>query len=370
MKLKKIIPFFIFLVFLGCSGGDIKGDTKSDGIKKDYSHLKEVQAKTAMVTEVYEAVGSIRPKTETRIESQIQAQILSIKATPGKSVKRGDLLIKLDDRRVKSRLNQAKEVLKSSVSGENQAKQEVFAAKAGFDQAESDYERVRKYYKSEAATKRELEQSESSYLQAKANLKRAKEGLEASRAGIRSAKQQVKEAEVFFEYTKITAPEDGEVLKRMSEPGDIALPGKPLLIIQTSGKLRLEAYVREGLIATAKTGDEVKFYIDSLKTESRAIIEEVVPYADPNTRTFLVKAALPQIKGLYPGMYGKLLIPVSKKEVVLIPKKAVLNIGQLEMVNLKIKDDWIRVYVKTGGKNGEDIEILSGIEKGDIIGID
>ncbi len=61
-------------------------------------------------------------------------------------------------------------------------------------------------------------------------------------------------------------------------------------------------------------------------------VEEIIPYADPQTRTFLVKAALPFINGLYPGMFGKLRIPVLTEKVVVIPANALRKVGQLELV--------------------------------------
>ena len=367
---KKILFFILFFIFFGCGSEKISGDEKvEDTGKNEKQHLKIVEADTAIVCDFYQAVGSIRPKIETRIESQIQAQVLNVSVSPGKRVNKGDILLTLDDRAYRSRLNQSKEALKKAVSMKNQAIQEIAGAEAAFKQAEFDYKRVKKYFESEAATKRELEQSESAYLQASANLKRTRKGLEASKSAIRSARQQVKEAEIGFEFSKVRAPESGEVLKRMVEPGDIAIPGKTLLILQTSGSLMLEAFVREGLISKTETGKRVKIRIDSLDKDFYGIIEEIVPYADPKTRTFLVKAAMPGNFKFYPGMYGKLLIPAEEKEVVVIPEKGVITIGQLKMVNLKTENGWTRVFIKTGTKTEKGVEVFSGLKKGDKIGI-
>lgn len=326
-----------------------------------------IKASKQTVTQWYEAVGTVRPRTESSIEAQITAQVMDVKVRPGDKVKKGQLLVSLDNRQFLSRLDQAKQGLKGASAGKNQAGQTIVAAKAAFKQAEADFKRIKKYFKSQAATSQQLEQAQSAYLQAKAGLSRAKEAMTGTGAGIKQAQEVIKEAEIALGFTKIIAPEDGEVLKRTVEPGDLALPGKPLIILQTAGNLRLEAYVREGLIRKVAPGTKLQVYISTLDKTTDAIVEEIVPYADPQTRTFLVKSSLPAISGVYPGMFGKLLIPVEEQEIVMIPKNAVRNVGQLELVLVKEKDGIKTRYVKTGKKTGENVEILSGLSGDEII---
>jgi HlyD family secretion protein len=328
------------------------------------------QALIETITEWYEAVGTIRPRTETRIESLATAKVKAVAVTPGNSVTRGQLLISLDDRQLTAKLDQAKQALLNASAGKRQADQAVIAAQAGFAQAESAYQRTKTYYESQAATSQDMEKAESGYLQAKAGLSRAKEALAGAEAGIRQAEEVVKEAEIALGYTQITAPEAGEVLKRFVEPGDLALPGKPLMILQTSGMLRLEAYVREGLITKVTPGATLNVKIDSLDHTIQATVEEIVPYADPQTRTFLVKVAIPSVTGLYPGMFGKLLIPARTRQVVLVPQQAVRRIGQLELLTVKQADTWKTRFVKTGEIFGDKIEILSGLAGNETIGME
>lgn len=328
-----------------------------------------IQASIETITEWYEAVGTVRPRTETRIEAQVTAQITDVKIGPGDKVTKGEILLTLDNRQLLSRLDQARQALKSAVAGKEQARQAVIAAKAAYAQAESNYKRTKTYFKSQAATSHDLENAESVYLQAKAGLTNAKEGLSGADAQIRQAEEVVKEAEIALGYTTISAPESGEVLKRLVEPGDLALPGKPLIFLQTSGFLRLEAYVREGLIKLVTPGKKLSVNIDTLGKTTDAVVEEIVPYADPQTRTFLVKAAMPHIPGVYPGMYGKLLIPVKEQKVVLVPRRAVRQVGQLELVRVKEEDKWKTRFIKTGKRIGDRVEILSGLSGDETIGL-
>jgi RND family efflux transporter MFP subunit len=302
--------------------------------------MQSVKATMRTSTEWYEAVGTVRPRTETRIEAQVPAQVKSVNVKPGDKVKRNQILISLDSRQFTSRLDQAR--------------QGAVAAQAAFTRAEAAYNRTRLYFESQAATAQDLE--------------RVEEGLTSARAGIRRAQEVVKEAQIALGYTTIRAPGAGRVLKRLVEPGDLAAPGKPLLMLETSGMFRLEAYVREGLIKKVRPQTVLKVSIGALDEFTDATVEEIVPYADPATRTFLVKVSLPRLNGLYPGMFGKLLVPVREHQVVVVPRAAVRRIGQLELVSVKENDTWTTRYVKTGKSMEDEMEILSGLSGGEIVG--
>jgi|GEM_PF-5644593 len=103
----------------------------------------EVRAMMASVTDWYEAVGTIRPKTASKIEAQVTAEVLDVKVRPGDRVKRGQILIILDNRSLASRRDQARSELESVVAVKGQALQGVAAAQAAFNQAEAHVNRVR-----------------------------------------------------------------------------------------------------------------------------------------------------------------------------------------------------------------------------------
>lgn len=300
-----------------------------------------VQAARKTVTEWYEAVGTIRPRVESRISAQVTAQVLAVNVTPGTRVQKDQVLITLDSRQFASRLDAAK--------------QTAVAARAELTRAQSEYDRIKKYLAAEAATAQEME--------------RAQESLTRARAGLRRAEEQVREARTALGYTTLRAPQDGEVLQRLVEPGDLALPGKALLVLQTEGALRLESRVREGLIRKVSPGHTLPVVVDALELRTEALVEEIVPYADPRSRTFLVKAALPDTTALFPGMYGKMLIPVTENQVVMIPRRAVRRIGQLELVDVQTGDRWQRRLIQTGQSMDDQVEVLSGLEGHETIGL-
>lgn len=374
MKITSNLVRKVFLLILmaffaaGCSGGDIGPGKNTGGEGSGLKFTETFKVEKTEVTDWYEAVGTVRPRTESRIEALVTANVRSVEVSAGSKVAKDQVLAVLDDRQLVAKLDQAKQALEGARSGEKAAVQAVASAQAAFTQTDSEYKRVQKYYSSQAATTRELEEAKSRYLQAEAGLQQAKEGLSGARSGIRQVEEVVKEAEIGLGYTKIKAPADGEILNRMIDPGDLASPGKPLFMMKTSGFMRLEAYVREGLINNVKTGMELKISMPNLEKDLDATLEEIVPFADPKSRSFLVKASVPPAEGIYPGMFGKLLIPVEVHESVVVPVLAVQKVGQLELVMVQKDKGWERRYVKTGKISGDKVEILSGLNYGDVLG--
>ena len=296
-----------------------------------------VKAELAELPEYFEAVGTLRPRTETRVESQVAGRVLEVKVNAGDEAERGDLLVVLDARQFQAKLDQARQGLNG--------------ASAALQRAESQYTRVKKLFAGQAATQQSLEQAKEARLGANARMKQAQ--------------KMVEEAEIALGYTRIKATETGRVAKRLIEPGDLALPGKPLVILQTGRSLRLEALVREGLIGKVRLGQELEVLVPAIHTKIKGRVEEIVPSADPETRTFVVKVAVPAKADMYPGMFGRLLLPVDKVKAVLIPKSAVARVGQLETVRLWMDGAWRRIYVTTGRAVGDKIEVLSGLNQGD-----
>lgn len=336
------------------------------------------------VTDWYEAVGTVRPRTETRVEAQATGKILKILVRPGDRVRRGDDLAVLDSRELSARRDQAGQALRSAVSAKAQAQEAIASAKAAYTKAEAQYRRMQELFRQNAVTSREIEGAEADFLQARASLRQAEDGLRAADAAVLQARKVVEESEVALSYTTIKAYEDGEVAKRLAEPGDLAFPGKPLLILQTTGSLRLEAFVREGLISEVRPGTELGVSITALdpmesgrrqtgdSAAIRGVVEEVVPTADPRTRTFLVKVGLPDIPGLYPGMFGRVFVPMGTRQTVALPETAVRRVGQLETVRvLRGEGDsahWEHIHVRTGRrlKSGL-VEILAGLSGGETV---
>lgn len=364
--LHPLLALFTILILAGCGS-----DPAPVAGKSNYVPASTAKAERTALPRVYEAVGTVQARTDTRVEAQVTGRVLKILVRPGDKIKAGDDLIVLDSRASEARLERSRQALASAMSQIGQARDALASSQAAYDKAQSTYKRMKQLFDKKVVTAEEVEKAESAYLQAKASLSQAREGIIQAQARGKEAGKVVQEAEIGLGYTTIKAQEDGEVSKRLAEPGDLAIPGKALLSLQTGASLRLEAMVRESLIGTVGIGDTLTVVIAALDNGRplKATVDEIEPLADPVTRSFLVKAKLPEAPGLYPGMFGRLLIPQGERTTVLVPESAVTRVGQLETVMIKSGDSWQTAYVRTGARHGDKVEILSGLSGGETLGI-
>ncbi|MBI9080948.1 MAG: efflux RND transporter periplasmic adaptor subunit [Pseudodesulfovibrio sp.] len=368
----KHIFYFFFLVqavlLLAACGSD---PVPFGGSKSVYVPETTTMAEKVLLPRLYEGVGTVQAKTDIRVESQVTGRVLKVLVRPGDKVQAGDDLIVLDSRVMQARLERSEQAKASVTSMTGQARDSLAGAKAAFSKAESTYKRMSQLFGQKVVTAEEVEKAESVFLQAQARLSQAKEEIVAAQARTREAGKVVQEAEIGLGYTTIKAQESGEVAKRLAEPGDLAFPGKELITLHTGGSLQLEAMVRESLIGRVRLGDTLTVVVTALEGDEPIIgtVDEIEPLADPVTRSFLVKARLPLVPGLYPGMFGRLLVPLGEEEAVLIPEVAVIRVGQLETVMIKSGDEWQSIYVRTGEVHGDRVDILSGLSGGETVGI-
>ncbi len=287
-----------------------------------------------------EAVGTLRAATRTDIAARILAPIEEILVNAGDRVERGDVLIRLDRRDAESRREQAQSVLES--------------ARFESEQATSDHARNTELLEKNALSTREYEQGRTA--------------LNVAQARVRQAEQAVNEAEVILSYTTIQATQDGVIVDRMAEPGDLAQPGSPLLVLYDPTSLRLEVPVMENLAVQLQRGDPVTVRIDALERDVEAVVDEIVPQAEAASRSFLVKVALAPGEGLYEGMFGRLRIPSGVRRHLCLATAAIQTIGQLQFVDVVRPDGKTleRRFITTGRLGmPERVEVLSGVEAGD-----
>lgn len=289
--------------------------------------------------QVADLVGSVQAEARTSIAARLVANIVEMKVRTGDRVQAGQVVAVLDDRDWRARVNQAKETLT--------------AAQAKRDLAKVEVERLEKMVAQNVASPYELE--------------KWKADLIGSAADVARAQQAIAEAEVALSDTQIKSPFDGMVIDRLAEPGDQAAPGKPLLTVYDPSRLRLEAAVREAYIGniSAVVGKDIPVFIDALGQERTGVVQEIVPAADPASRSFLVKVHLKDPDKLYPGMFGRLRLPLGEQEQIEIPLAAVRQVGQLNLVLVETATGPQRRSVRLGAVAGEQVEVLAGLAPGE-----
>jgi len=282
-----------------------------------------IESKKRVATE--EVVGTVRAKLRSVIEAKVSGKIEQLLVVPGQQVKAGELLAVVDAREVQARYDQAVALRQ---------------------QAEADLKRL-----TTLLDQKVLSQSEFDSAQAKARVTIAS----------------VAEAETMLSYTKVTAPFDGVITRKHADVGDLASPGKPLLEMEDSRTLRLEADVPEAVVGKLALGDKLPVRIAALEKELTGVISEIAPAADPNSRTFLVKLDLPGTTGLRAGQFGRVAMPVGETSALRVPVSAVVQRGQMELVCI-VSDGKAQLrLVKTGKRIGNEVELVSGVSAGEQI---
>lgn len=292
---------------------------------------------------VEKAPGTLSALRESMVSPRIMARINEIAVRAGDTVKSGQTLVRLDARDLAARVGQAS--------------QSAAAARARLAEAQKQYQRMQQLQKEGAVSRSDYDAAEAAYTTAKAEVSRTESAT--SEAGAGQA------------WATIEAPFAGRIVDRYAEPGDTAMPGQPILKVYDPSQMRLETYVRESLAASLKPGLKLAVQVDALKVNVEGTIQEIVPQSEPGSRSVLVKVALPQRDDLYPGMFGRLLIPAGQVRRFYIPESAVQQVGQLAFVWVLGPDSQPqRRFVKLGNESENGwIEVISGIKPGERVGV-
>jgi len=147
----------------------------------------------------------------------------------------------------------------------------------------------------------------------------------------------------------------------MVDPGALAAPGAPLLVIERAGSYRLEARLEESMLPHVRPAQQVEVELEALGRTVSARVSEVVPAVDPASRAFLVKIDLANLPGLRSGLFGRARFRVAPRRVLAIPAKAIVRRGQLESVFV-VEDGRARTrLISTGERRDSLVEVLAGL---------
>ena len=313
-----VLPVLLALA-VAVSGCGKKHESAGNPLPSVSVRVQTIEKKPHVASE--EVVATVNSKLRSVIESKVSGRIDKMLVNPGQQVKAGELLVQLDVREIRAKLDQAIPVR---------------------EQAEKDLKRFTDLLAKRVITQQEFEAAES-----KARVARAADN----------------EAETMLGYAKATAPFDGIITRKLADVGDLATPGKPLVEMEDPAALRLEAAVPEAIIDRVSLGSKLMVRIGS--NELEGVVREMSPTADPNSRTLLVKLDLPATPGLRTGQFGRVAVPVAETSVLRVPASAVLRRGQMELVFIRNGNHAQLRIVKTGKPIAGEIEIVSGVSAGE-----
>ncbi|MCS7271791.1 MAG: efflux RND transporter periplasmic adaptor subunit, partial [Gemmataceae bacterium] len=183
------------------------------------------------------AVGTVRAVHEVAVASKLLAKVTEVRVKAGQSVKKDDVLVRLDDADLQARLKQAEAALAS--------------ARASYERANADYQRALQLIMSRSISQGEFDQIALAWRVATAELERAE--------------QAVREAKVFLDYATIRAPISGVVIDKRVEAGDTVTPGQVLLTLYDPTRMQMVVTVRESLAERLKIGQKIRGRLEALQ---------------------------------------------------------------------------------------------------------
>ena len=377
-----LIPSSIVVAIATAAAGCGKKQTPTTVAAADpISNVRVSKIGRSSFAETYEATGTVNAKTTTQISANLLGRVNSIVVNEGDAVKKGQLLVEIDDRDAQALLEKAQAGLREAQASLVEVDNSTAAANAAVKTAEANrkladvtFDRYRELYGRGSVSGQEYDEALARSNTAMSELERAKANVQTINskkaqinARIEQAIADISNSKVRASYSRIVSPVSGVIVKKFVEPGAMASPGVPLLSIEDNSRYRLEGAVGESRSELVHVGDRVNVRIDALGAgDVMGIVAEILPTSDAASRSYTVKIDLPASPLLRTGLYGLARFPLAQKESITVPQTAMVQRGQLTGVYIVGPDGTVRFRIVMTGKTSEGmVEVLSGINEGD-----
>ena len=374
------------------------------GNKDKAKSVETSLVKATTIVETVSATGKIQPEIEVKIASMVSGEIIALPIKEGQVVKKGDLLVKINPDLYTSGLNRSVANLAAAKSGLTQAE-------AQFKEAKANYDRNKTLFEKGIISKSDWDKTVASFEVTKAT-------KQSAYFNVQSASATVNEARDNLGRTIIYAPADGTISVLNVELGERVLgtqqmAGTEILRVANLNNMEVEVDVNENDIVKIKVGDEAKVEVDAyLKKQFKGIVTSISNSASTaltadQVTNFKVKIRI--LKESYqdllegkpasyspfrPGMTATVdIVTKTKTNVLAVPissvvvksdttavKESKVDVAEptekepipkidkkLECVFVKVGDKAKIRIIKTGIQDDTNIEVISGLKKGDVV---
>ena len=298
--------------------------------------------------------GVVEALRQTVVAAQVAGAIVQIEIKAGDLVKAGQVLMRIDPRAADQAAN----------ASEAQAQ----AARAGLQLASREFERQQQLFKQQYISQAALEQAESQFkaTQAQVNASLAQLGVARTQTG----------------FNIVRSPYDGVVADLPVSLGDMAMPGRALATIYDPSALRVTASLPQSQAATMTPATQVKAEIPGQGSAGLLITPtrvQMLPMVDAATHTVQLRLDLPaKLSGLSPGMFARAWLsspgaarPSTESAKLLVPRSSLVKRAELNAIYvLDANGKPLLRQVRLGAVQGEQVEILSGLNVGERIATD
>jgi len=402
MRFKGNLKLVLLIVLLVVAGAFIA----SCGGSKANVRKEETAANTPVVVEVttaaaikrdlprfFEATGSLAGDQQTDVAPQTAGKVVAVGVDIGSQVRRGQMLVRLDDAELKLRVDQAVAQVEQAKAAVRQAEEkiglrpgqafdpnrvaEVAAARVTLELAEKNLVRAskliesgdvsRSFYDEQRARRDQLkEQYEVALAQARQNFA----GVDVARTNVANAQAQLALARKSLSYAVIPAPIDGYVSERTADLGEYVSPQQKVVTIVRTNPLRIRIDIPEQAIPEVRTGQSVSITTSAWPDRNfSGRVARIAPNVSATSRTLTVEAEIENSGGaLKPGQFATVRILQERVEpAVLVPARAVVTDAGVSRVYVIKNGHAEQRLVQMGQADGDLIEIKNGIAADELV---
>jgi membrane fusion protein (multidrug efflux system) len=282
------------------------------------------------VSQKLEALGNARANESVDVSSKTSNIVTAVKFRDGERVKRGQVLVQLDDAQVRA---------------------EVAAADAAVTESESQYNRSRELLSTQALSKSSFDQLE---------------------ATLKSNRAKLAAAQARLEDTVIRAPFSGRVGLRRVSVGTLINPGSVITTLDDTSVIKLDFSVPENFLAALREGLTVRASAPAFPGRAFAgKVAGIDSRVDQATRSVTVRALLANEDGaLKPGMFLNVALANDERDALVIPEEALTPEAERQYVFVVADGKAERREVRIGGRRPGTVEILAGLAAGEKVVIE
>jgi RND family efflux transporter MFP subunit len=323
------------LAAAGCGGGDRPAAYEPREVRADLT-----AAERTLVPRLATATGELRAQNTVEVATRLMGHVREVLVREGQTVAAGQVLVRIDDTALAAQRRQAEAA--------------AAEARAVLANAETMLGRFERLYAEKSVARSQLDD--------------VRTGRDRARAAAQRAEAALAEVEAHLGYLRIVAPTAGTVVRRLVDPGDMASPGLPLVVLEQSGVMKVRAGLGERDVDAVSVGAEVRVHVTSLGDRViTAPVARIMPAANPMSRTYDLEAYLPNEDGrLRSGMFARVEVAVGSREAVLVPREALHRRGQLTGVWLVDDQDTARLrWVRIGRERDGRVEVVAGLLGGE-----
>lgn len=398
------------LIAMTACGRGATNSTANSTAQQTAIDVTTTQAVVKQIPTYFEATGNLASDAQTDVAPVVGGKVVEVNFDVGSYVTKGSVLVRMDDRDARIRLEQAqaqveqqKRAVATAVAALRQAQirlgvgdgeafdietfSQVKSTRANLVLAEKELVRAQRLYDTGDVSKSildqrraqrdallgQLDEARSNAAVAVKAINSAEAQVAAARSGVATAETQVDQARKALSDTVILAPISGYVSERVADLGEFLTPNAPntkvATIVRTSS-LRLKIDVPEASIGKIAMGQGISMQTSAYPDRNFAgRVVRILPNVNATARTLTVEAEVANGDGLLkPGQFATVRVTQSKPEnAVMIPASAIRTEGDINKVYV-VKDGAVRErLVQTGLLENDLIQIKSGIVEGDVI---